>query len=181
MRDIIVYVSGKASTLDNICQHISDGKLNAKIRMVVSHNFKSIPIIEKHNLNFHKTDNPHDPNLFKNKCLQILAGWNKLVTIPEPAWGYPILNIHPSLLPKYGGKGYYGIKVHEAVLAAGEKESGCSVHWVDAEYDHGKVIAQKVVPVFDNDLPSTLQERVKSAERELCPKVIQNILEDLCA
>jgi phosphoribosylglycinamide formyltransferase-1 len=67
-----------------------------------------------------------------------------------------ILNIHPVLLPKYGGAGMYGHHVHEAVLAAGEKESGCTVHLVDEEFDHGPILAQKRVPVFPGDTPDTL-------------------------
>jgi phosphoribosylglycinamide formyltransferase 1 len=85
---------------------------------------------------------------------------------------YPVVNVHPALLPRFGGAGMYGHHVHEAVLAAGERESGCSVHFVDPEYDHGPVIAQRRVPVLPGDTPDVLAERVQAAERELYPEVI---------
>lgn len=75
-----------------------------------------------------------------------------------------ILNIHPALLPKFGGRGFYGHKVHQAVLAAGEKESGCTVHFVDAQVDHGPIILQRRVPVLPGDTPETLAQRVLAEE-----------------
>lgn len=91
----------------------------------------------------------------------VLAGYLKI--IPEEMiekYRGCIINIHPSLLPKFGGKGYYGIRVHEAVLAAGEKESGATVHYVDEGIDTGKTIIQRKVPVYSNDTPEELAERV---------------------
>lgn len=85
------------------------------------------------------------------------------------------LNIHPALLPKYGGTGMYGHHVHAAVLAAGERVSGCTVHLVDEHYDHGPIVAQARVPVEPGDTPDTLAERVMAAERELYPRVIQRV------
>jgi phosphoribosylglycinamide formyltransferase-1 len=84
-----------------------------------------------------------------------------------------ILNIHPALLPKYGGPGMYGHFVHEAVIRAGEKESGCSVHVVDEDYDHGLVLAQAKVPVLPSDTPETLAEKVLKEEHKLYPKTIK--------
>jgi phosphoribosylglycinamide formyltransferase-1 len=84
-----------------------------------------------------------------------------------------ILNIHPALLPKYGGAGMYGHYVHEAVVAAGEKESGCSVHVVDEEFDHGPVLAQARVPVLPGDTGNTLGARVLVEEHRLYPKIIE--------
>lgn len=84
-----------------------------------------------------------------------------------------ILNIHPSLLPKFGGKGMYGTKVHEAVLKAGEKESGCTVHIVDDEYDHGPIVSQKKVPVMPQDSVATLAARVLTEEHKLYPEAIR--------
>lgn len=86
-----------------------------------------------------------------------------------------ILNIHPALLPKYGGKGMYGIHVHEAVLAAGEKESGVTVHLVDEEYDRGPILAQVRVPVMPDDTPETLAERVLVQEHILYSATLQRI------
>ena len=104
----------------------------------------------------------------------LLAGWLKI--IPESfisAFEEKIVNIHPSLLPSFGGKGYYGLKVHEAVLAYGAKVSGCTVHFVEAEVDGGAIIAQESVPVDNDDTPETLQQRVLSAEHMLLPKTMR--------
>jgi phosphoribosylglycinamide formyltransferase-1 len=88
-----------------------------------------------------------------------------------------ILNIHPALLPKYGGRGMYGTRVHEAVIAAGERESGPSVHLVNEEYDAGEVIDQIRVPVLSDDTPETLAARVLEQEHELFPQVLQKIVQ----
>jgi phosphoribosylglycinamide formyltransferase-1 len=90
-----------------------------------------------------------------------------------------ILNIHPALLPKFGGPGMYGHFVHEAVLAAGEKESGCSVHVVDEEFDHGPVLAQAKVPVIPGDTPESLAARVLEQEHRLYPKTIAEFCRQL--
>ena len=90
-----------------------------------------------------------------------LAGYmKKLGAEVLTAYEGRILNIHPALLPKFGGQGMYGMRVHEAVLAAGERESGATIHLVDEEYDHGRVLAQEKVPVKAWDTPKTLQKRV---------------------
>ncbi len=90
-----------------------------------------------------------------------------------------IINIHPALLPKYGGKGLYGHQVHEAVLTSKEKESGVTVHYVDEEYDHGSIILQKRIPVLPTDTPETLAERIHQLEYEIYPQAIKLVLEKL--
>ena len=87
-----------------------------------------------------------------------------------------ILNIHPALLPKFGGAGMYGHHVHEAVLAAGEKESGCTVHVVDEEFDHGPAVAQTRVPVFPDDTPDALAARVLIEEHRIYPEAVRDFL-----
>jgi len=89
-----------------------------------------------------------------------------------------MVNIHPALLPKFGGEGMYGMHVHEAVIAAQEKESGPTVHFVDGEYDHGRIIGQLKVPVYPEDTPETLQKRVLEKEHELYPMVIGKLAEE---
>ena len=109
--------------------------------------------------------------------LIVLAGF--LAIIPQwfcEKWDKKIINIHPSLLPKFGGKGMYGIRVHEAVLAAGERQSGCTVHYVSAEVDGGAIIAQSIVDVLPDDTPETLAQRVQQAEKNLLPQVIGDLL-----
>ena len=108
--------------------------------------------------------------------LIVLAGF--LAIIPQwfcEKWDKKIINIHPSLLPKFGGKGMYGIRVHEAVLAAGEQQSGCTVHYVSAEIDGGSIIAQSSVPVLPDDTPETLAQRVQQAEKNLLPSVVGDL------
>jgi phosphoribosylglycinamide formyltransferase-1 len=101
----------------------------------------------------------------RNAGLLVLAGFLSILAgdlIGE--YGGRIINIHPSLLPKYGGKGMYGAKVHEAVLASGEKESGCTVHLVDAGTDTGPILLQRKVPVLEGDTAETLAERIHGEE-----------------
>ena len=105
--------------------------------------------------------------------LIVLAGF--LAIIPEwicQKWAQRIINIHPSLLPKHGGKGMYGIHVQEAVLAAGDTEAGCTVHYVSAEVDGGNIIAQATVEVLPDDTPETLSQRVQTEEKKLLPRII---------
>jgi len=114
--------------------------------------------------------------------LVLLAGYVKMVP-PEVVGRYRrrMLNIHPALLPSFGGKGMYGKRVHAAVLAAGVRESGASVHYVDEEYDRGPVIAQRRVPVFGGDSPESLAARVLEVEHELYPAAVDHLCEALAA
>ena len=109
--------------------------------------------------------------------LVILAGYMRKLG-PETLGSFErrILNVHPALLPKFGGKGMYGDFVHEAVLAAGEKETGASIHLVDGEYDHGAVVAQARVLVEAGDTPQTLAARVQAKEQELFPETLKRII-----
>ena len=109
--------------------------------------------------------------------LVVLAGYLKLV---PPAvvsrFRWRMVNIHPALLPEFGGPGMYGARVHEAVLAAGVKQSGASVHYVTEEYDRGAVIARARVPVLSGDTPETLAARVLTAEHRLLPRVVSELV-----
>lgn len=105
-----------------------------------------------------------------------LAGWLRRLVVPE-RWEGRILNIHPGLLPAFGGPGMYGMHVHRAVLAAGVSESGCTVHCVDNEYDHGREVAVVRVPVLPGDRPEDLQRRIYAAEMDLYPKALAAFLE----
>ncbi|NTV99421.1 MAG: phosphoribosylglycinamide formyltransferase [Chlorobiaceae bacterium] len=107
----------------------------------------------------------------------VLAGYMR--KIPDTivrAYRERIVNIHPALLPKFGGEGMYGINVHTAVLAAGEKESGATVHMVDEEYDRGRVVLQQKVPVLPGDTPESLAHRVLACEHELYPRAFRKLL-----
>ncbi len=109
-----------------------------------------------------------------------LAGYLKMVP-PAVIREYRnrIVNIHPALLPKYGGKGMYGLNVHRAVIEAGDKESGASIHVVDEIYDHGRILAQEKVPVFPEDTPDELASRVLKVEHTLYPRVLKELCEQI--
>jgi len=105
----------------------------------------------------------------------ILAGYLKLVRIPD-AYRGRIVNIHPALLPAFGGAGMYGHRVHEAVLAAGSKESGCTVHLCDGEFDRGQILLQRRCPVLPDDTPESLATRVFELEKEAYPAAIRGLI-----
>jgi formyltetrahydrofolate-dependent phosphoribosylglycinamide formyltransferase len=104
--------------------------------------------------------------------LVCLAGFLQLLPIPDD-FGNRVLNIHPALIPAFCGKGFYGHRVHEAVLAYGAKVSGCTVHFADNQYDHGPIVLQRVVPVLDDDTADTLAARVFEQECEAYPEAIR--------
>ncbi len=106
--------------------------------------------------------------------LVVMAGYLKCWDIP-PRWVGRTINIHPALLPDFGGRGFFGHHVHEAVLRSGTKTSGCTVHFVTRDYDAGPIIAQRTVPVLPGDTADTLAARVFAEELELLPSVIRNI------
>jgi formyltetrahydrofolate-dependent phosphoribosylglycinamide formyltransferase len=103
--------------------------------------------------------------------LVVLAGFLSLVEVPED-FGLRVLNIHPSLIPAFCGRGFYGERVHRAAIERGVRISGCTVHLVDNEYDHGPIILQKTVPVLGDDSPESLADRVFEAECEAYPEAI---------
>ena len=110
--------------------------------------------------------------------LIVLAGF--LAIIPEwicAKWEHRIINIHPSLLPRHGGKGMYGIRVQEAVLASGDTLAGCTVHYVSAEVDGGHIIAQATIDVLPDDTPESLSLRVQAQEKQLLPRTIAEIMQ----
>ena len=113
--------------------------------------------------------------LYNIDCI-VLAGF--LLKIPQSlilAFPQKIINIHPALLPKHGGKGMYGMKVHQAVSETGDTESGITIHYVNANYDEGSIIFQTTCPVFPSDTPETIAEKVHALEYEYFPKVIEDI------
>lgn len=184
---LAVLISGGGSTLDSLIRRIADGRLrNVMIAGVISSRngaggvtiakSASLPVSIVRRKDFltqaaFSKATTEAVDTFQPD-LVIFGGYLCLWTIPDCYLGR-VLNIHPALLPKFGGKGMFGQHVHEAVLAAGERESGCTVHLADNEYDHGPVLAQSRVPVLASDTAQTLAERVMGAERELYAQVIQ--------
>ncbi len=184
-----VLISGSGTTLENLIQRISDGRLRrVTIALVISSRstVRGVEVARAANLPLkiiRRKDYSHD-DAFSQAItaaldeagvdLVVLAGFLCHWRIP-PRYEGRAINIHPALLPGFGGRGFWGHHVHEAVLRAGATESGCTVHLVDQEYDHGPVIAQARVPVLPGDTPDSLAARVSAAERELYPQVIQQI------
>ncbi len=169
----------------------SSGSLNASPVVVISNNSKSGAIeraIKEGIPNYHLSGKHYpDPIELDRNILNtmikhsvdiiVLAGYmKKLGSKTLEHYKGKILNIHPGLLPKHGGKGMYGMNVHEAVIASGEKESGVSIHIVDGNYDTGPVIAQSRVPVETADTAETLAARVLKQEHILFPKTLQKIV-----
>lgn len=189
---VAVLLSGSGRTLENFLMRIAAGTLPIRIVGVVSSrpDVRGVEIARAAGLPcgiFRRRDYPgaaaHSAAI--NAWLEplgprmiLLAGY--LCYYVPPAWlGGPVLNIHPALLPRYGGKGFYGDRVHAAVLASGDTESGCTVHLVDDQYDHGTILAQRRVPVLPGDDVHSLAERVFAAECELYPEIITRLARDL--
>ena len=184
--NLAVLLSGSGTTLQNLIDHIKEGKLNAKICVVISSKPNAYGLVRAQQNNIPTfVVKPKDYPDFKkfNEALWkvirqypidlvVLAGFLSLIEVP-PDFTNRIMNIHPALIPAFCGKGMYGHHVHEAVIKSGVKITGCTVHFVDEQYDHGPIILQEAVPVLDDDTPDTLAERVQAKERELYPKAIQ--------
>jgi phosphoribosylglycinamide formyltransferase 1 len=176
-------ISGSGTTLQNFLDRTRDGRLRAAVAGVVSSRADvagvekaraaGVPLLvvdRKPSADFSErvfaAASQFRPDLI------LLCGWLHLLSVPEEFRGR-VLNIHPSLLPKFGGKGMYGRHVHEAVLNAGESESGCTVHYADNSYDTGPILAQARVPVLATDTPELLAARVFRAECELYPAAVK--------
>lgn len=179
---LAILLSGGGRTLLNLHDLITRGELNATIPLVISS--REGPGAERARArNLHTLVLPGQMTLetFSNLLNQhaidlvILAGYLKKLPVP-PKYRNKILNIHPALLPKYGGHGMYGDKVHAAVIAAGEKESGCTVHFVDDQYDTGPIILQRTCPVLATDDAHTLAARVFEQECIAYPQAIKMVL-----
>lgn len=189
---IAVFVSGGGTDLQSIIDAINTGFIdNAEIALVVGsrHDIYALTRAQKANIDYtvyQKNDYNSLHDMFEAviKELQqkkidyiVLAGYLLILSknIIEK-YRNRIINVHPSLIPKYCGDGFYGMKVHSAVISAKEKESGATVHFVDEGTDTGQIIMQDKVPVYENDTPETLATRVLELEHKLLPKAIKKIL-----
>ena len=185
-------VSGTGRTLDNFVSEIEAGRLDARIQVVVASNRRSLQAepVQRSGVPVEFVDRRQYETVeaFSEAVTAVLdrypidlvlcAGLLQKYLFPERLSGR-VLNVHPALLPKYGGQGMYGHHVHEAVLAAGETESGCTVHIADLEYDHGPIVVQKRVPVLVGDTPDSLAERVFAAECEAYPEAVRILAKQL--
>jgi len=185
-----VLLSGSGRTLQNLIDRIQDRSLPARLEVVLSSHpgVKGLERARAANVPALTVDYKGyaDEKAFSAALTQeldrhpvdlvIMAGFIRRWLFPRKYEGR-VLNIHPALLPDFGGKGYYGHHVHEAVLKAGAKESGCTVHLADLQYDRGPILLQKRVPVLAGDTPETLAERVFQAECEAYPEAIRRMAE----
>jgi len=183
---LAVLASGGGTTLQNLIDQIAAHNLDARIAVVIASRpaIKAIDRAAAARIPCHIIDRKHYDSvesfshpIFKlcddaNIDLICLAGWLNLLAIP-PKYHHRIMNIHPALLPSFGGKGMFGHHVHEAVLAHGCKISGCTVHFVDNQYDTGPIIIQRTCPVLDDDTTDTLAARVFEQEKLAYPDAIR--------
>jgi phosphoribosylglycinamide formyltransferase-1 len=185
---LVALVSGGGTTLQNLIDRIGAGALPATVAGVVSSRADAFGVTRAQRAGVPVSVVPASPRraAFAEEVwaavrvykpdLVCFAGWLHLVPIPAD-FRHKVLNVHPALLPAFGGKGMYGRHVHEAVLAYGAKVSGCTVHFADDTYDTGPILVQRCVPVKADDTPDTLAERVFQAECEAYPEAIRLIAE----
>lgn len=181
-----VFISGGGTTLTNFLAKIAAGELAAEVPLVVASRPDCGGIAKAHaaGLECIVVERRQFASVAEfsqaifDRCraarvdLVTLAGFLSLIEVPDD-FSWRVMNIHPALIPAFCGKGFYGHKVHEAVLARGAKVSGCTVHFADNHYDHGPIIVQRCVPVADADTPETLAARVFAAECEAYPEAVR--------
>ena len=186
---VAVLLSGEGTSLENLFEHIDSG-LPARVEVVIASKprvgglaraaRRGVPALA-----VTRRDHP-DVAAFNDALHRALAEFEiDLVALlgflspfePRERFAGRVINVHPALIPAFSGQGFYGHRVHEAVLEAGVKVTGATVHFADAEYDHGPIILQEAVPVHDDDTPETLAARVQAAERRIVPEAIRLIAE----
>jgi phosphoribosylglycinamide formyltransferase-1 len=190
--NLAVFASGRGSNFQAILRAIDDGRLSARVTLVISNRSDAAVLDAARTRNIpavHCTQGMFDSEkayderilnlLQEHQCDAIaLAGYLKRVPrIVVESFHQRILNIHPALLPSFGGAGMYGYRVHEAVIASGAKYSGATVHIVDEEYDRGPILLQRAVTVTAEDSPATLAAKVLSVEHEIFPLALQALAE----
>jgi phosphoribosylglycinamide formyltransferase-1 len=185
-KKIVIFASGQGSNAKNIIEHFQH-RNDVKVAHVLSNRIKAnvLKIAHDHEISALHFDRSALYN--SNEVLHVLQDTNPdLIVLAGFLWMMPkeilnefegkIINIHPALLPKYGGKGMYGDKVHQAVLENKEEETGISIHYVNDKYDEGEVIHQSKVEVSPNDSLKTIKEKIKQLEQKHFPEVIDNLL-----
>ena len=184
---LAVLLSGSGRTLENLLERIAAGGLAATVATVVSSrgDVRGVAVARRAGIETHVMPRQGRPLADWSRevfaaCravrpdVIVIAGFLQLLEIP-PDFAGRVVNIHPALLPAFGGRGYHGMHVHHAVIARGCTVSGCTVHVVDNEYDHGRILLQKTVPVLRDDSPESLAARVFAAECETLPEAINRI------
>ena len=191
---IAVFASGTGSNFINIVDKINQFKLNAEVVLLISNNpgSGSVKFAIKNNINVKiinkfrcKEENninlKYKLSLKENKIdLILLAGFMKKIPVDIiKIYENKILNIHPSLLPDYGGKGFYGMNVHNAIFNSKEKFSGATVHYVNERYDKGPILIQKKIDIQDCNSPDEIATKVLKVEHEIFPEAVKKHLKSL--
>lgn len=185
---VAVLLSGEGTSLENLCERIDAGEVPARVALVIASREdagglrraarRGIPALALPRKSFPDgrafNDAIHAELARHEVDLVALLGFLSIFEL-RGRWEGRCLNVHPALIPAFCGKGMYGHRVHEAVLAAGVKLSGATVHFADDRYDTGPILLQEAVPVLDDDTPDTLAARVQEAERRLVPEAIRLI------
>jgi phosphoribosylglycinamide formyltransferase-1 len=190
---LAVLASGGGTNLQAIIDAAKSGEIDAQVVVVISnnstagalerarrHHIEALHLSARQFASGEEFDRALlDALVTRRVDMVILAGYMKLLSPSVVrAFHYRILNIHPALLPCFGGTGMYGLRVHQAVITSGARYSGVTVHLVDEQYDHGPIVAQRVVPVGDDDTPETLARKVLQQEHQIYKEVIQLFAED---
>lgn len=190
-KNIAFFASGAGSTMEAFLAEWENDTLPIVPKILITNNSQcgAVEIARRYGVDvFHISSKTHpiEEDFTKEllKHLQehsvellLLVGYMKKLPLPIiNQYSQRIFNTHPSLLPKYGGKGMYGLNVHQAVIENKEKESGVTIHYVSEEYDEGQIIAQSIVPIELVDTPETLQEKVKIEERKLYIETIRSYI-----
>ncbi len=187
MKRIAVLISGSGSDLQSVIDRVAAGGIDGKIEVVISSNAQAFGLERAKRAGidtrvYAKSEFSSLEEMYADMIgflrargveLVVLAGYMSILT-PNIVQAFPnaIVNIHPALIPSFCGKGYYGLKVHEAALAYGVKLSGCTVHFVNEEADGGPIILQESVAVLDDDTPESLQKRILEVEHRLLPDAV---------
>ncbi|MDR3071692.1 MAG: phosphoribosylglycinamide formyltransferase [Endomicrobium sp.] len=196
MKKLAILVSGSGSNMQSIIDSTKHGILEgfAQVVLVISSNSNAYAIerakrenirtlcVERKNFKDEKSFNDAMLKNLQNEGADIicLAGYTRMIGYGIiKAYPDRILNMHPALLPKFGGKGMYGYHVHEAVVKAKEQESGATVHFVEKEYDTGEIIMQQAIVILDKDTPQDVAQKVLAVEHQIYPKAIKKVIKNL--
>lgn len=186
-KKIVIFASGTGTNAENIIKFFQKSSQAAVV--AVFSNKRSAKVLRKaHNHNIKALHFDRDALYNSNEVLHVLQDINPdLIVLAGFMWIFPeniikkfsdkIINIHPALLPRYGGKGMYGMKVHQKIIKNKEKESGISIHYVNEKYDEGEIILQARTEVLEDDTPESLAEKIHQLEYKHFPEVIQQLLE----
>ena len=170
-KNIAIFASGSGSNAENIIRYFQKND-SVQVSLVLSNKSDAYVLERAHRLGVACNVFPKEDWIAGDEILAILRVPDLLLH----AYPDKIINIHPALLPKFGGKGMYGDRVHEAVVAAGEKESGITIHYINEHYDEGNAIFQATCPVLPTDSPDDVAKKVHALEYEHFPQVIEQVL-----